>query len=105
MMLTPDEIRTMRASALLHNARDFWQIVDEVCAVYDVPRKCLSDKARGSLAVNEARQFICLYAIRRGLSSVQIGKWLGRDHSTIAFAARQAAAKEADRSGGLTLDQ
>ena len=95
MTLTPQEIATMRATSILAGARMFWALADEICALYGVTVADLQAKGRGTLLANEARQFLALYAMRRGASSVQVGKWLGgRDHSTILHAAEQAEIKE-----------
>lgn len=108
MILTADEIRTMRASAITGGARVFWAIADEVAAETGVPVSAMVAPMRGKLAVNEARQFLCLYAMRRGVTAAQLGAWLGgRDHSTIRHAARQAEAKEAEimlKNLGKALD-
>lgn len=95
MTLTPGEVAAMRGTSLQSGARVFWQLADEIAAVYGLPVKALSQHGRGSLQANEARQFLCLYAIRRGISASAIGRWLGRDPSTILHAAKQAEAKEA----------
>ena len=90
MILTADEVRAMRSSSILGGAGTFWAIVDDVCAEYGVTPKQITSKGRGSLEANEARGFVCLYALRRGLSSVRIGKFLNRDHSTVLHAAARA---------------
>lgn len=95
MTLTAAEIRTLRASNINGGARVFWELATAICAEYGVPVKSLSAKHRGTLATNEARQFLCLYATRRGMSSAQIGKLLHRDHSTILHAVARAKVKEA----------
>ena len=95
MILSPDEIKTLRSSAILGGARVFWEIAAEVSAEYGIPTSARAKQGRGTLAANEARQFVCLYAMRRGISSPQIGRFLCRDHSTILHAAKQAEIKEA----------
>lgn len=91
-ILTPDEIKAMRASDLLAGARLFWALADEIAAIFDVPVAELRAEGRGSLLANEARKHLCKAALDRGLSATQVGKWLGgRDHSTIHHAARSAA--------------
>jgi chromosomal replication initiation ATPase DnaA len=101
MILSPAEIATLNASAILGEARLFWAIADDVCGVYGISRDDLATKGRGRLDVNEARQFLCLYAMRRGISSAQIGRFLDRDHTTILHATRQAEAKEKARNQGV----
>ena len=95
MTLTAAEIRTLRASNIKGGARMFWELATAICAEYDVPVKALSAKHRGTLATNEARQFLCLYAMRRGMSSAQIGRLIHRDHTSVLAARDRAAAKEA----------
>ena len=88
-ILTADEIRSMRASNILAGARLFWDLADEVCAIYGVQVSELTAKNRGSLLANEARKRLCRAALDRGLSSAQVGKWLGgRDHTTVLYAAK-----------------
>ena len=95
MILTPEEIRAMRATSLRSGARLFWELAEAIAVEFDVSVADLKAEGRGPLLVNEARQFLCLYAIRRGISSAQIGRFLGgRDHSTILHAAKKAEEKE-----------
>lgn len=98
MILSPQEIATLRASAIRGGARLFWEIADVICEEYGLARRELITKGRGRLDANEARQFLCLYAMRRGISSAQIGRFLERDHSTVLYAAKQAEIKEAAQS-------
>jgi len=91
--LTADEIRAMRSASILGGARIFWALADEIAAEYGVTVKAICSKNRGRLDVNEARQFLCHHAMKRGISSGQIGRWLDRDHSTVLHAAKQAEAK------------
>lgn len=90
-VLTPDEIRNMRASSVLAGARMFWALADEIATLYDVSVADLKAKNRSAPAIVEARKQLCKAALARNISSVQIGKWLGgRDHSTVFKAAATA---------------
>lgn len=96
-ILTADEIRAMRAGPILSHARVFWAVVEAVCQEYDVPVKCVIATDRSTPAIVEARQFICLYARRRGISLPQIGRLMKRHHTSVLLSARQAEIKETDR--------
>jgi chromosomal replication initiation ATPase DnaA len=95
-LLTTEEIRAMRAASTRGGATVFWALADEVAEGFGVTVAQLKATGRGSLVANDARQFLSLYATRRGISAGQIGRWLGgRDRSTISHAIKQAEAKEA----------
>ncbi len=94
MMLSDDEIRAMRQTSIREGARVFWTLAEEIATEYGIKTADLVAHGRGRLDVNEARQWLCFHAIKRGLSSAQIGKWLGgRDHSTVLHAAKKAQEK------------
>ena len=88
-ILTADEVRSMRASNILAGARLFWDLADEVSAIYGVQVSELTARNRGSLLANEARKRLCKAALDRGMSPSRVGEWLGgRDHSTVIKAAQ-----------------
>lgn len=81
-------------------------VLDAVCAYYDLPRATLLGKGR-AMTVAQARQ-VAMYLLREdaGLMSTQVGQEIGRDHSTVLHGhARVAGALDAgDTLMGRMLD-
>ena len=66
------------------------RIIDAVCAVYELPRATVLSKSRG-LRIYEARATIFTMVRKRlGWSYPEIGRYFGRDHSTIMHGEHQA---------------
>lgn len=68
-------------------------VVDMVAVATDVSVAELLSPTRGRGHVADARALICYAASRRGLSHTEIGKALGRDHTTVAKGIARIAAR------------
>ena len=78
------------------------EIVDEVAAATGISATDIHGKRRMRAAVAEARHLVMWRAHREGISLSDIGRALGRDHSSVSHGvgreqARQDAAPCADR--------
>ena len=72
-------------------------IMDEVCLRRGVTREQIKNKARGPKAWSDARQEFMLEAHRAGFSMPQIGRFIGRDHSSVHHGIHAAAKREAQQ--------
>ncbi len=85
-----------RAARHPHGRARVEDVLDAVCAYYDLPRATLLGKGR-AMMVAQARQ-VAMYLLREdvGLTSIQVGQEIGRDHSTVLYGyARVADALDA----------
>jgi chromosomal replication initiation ATPase DnaA len=89
-VLTPDEIKAMRQRSIYRGAVEFWAVAHAVCDEYGVKVSAMSAPTRGNALICEARDMLCLIAHGRGYSQPQIGRWLGRDHSSVGAAIDRA---------------
>lgn len=86
MRLTQHELGLIEDQPLLKSRAELRRLIDAVCAeVHVLPEEILG-KTRGTDVVCAARDAIIQIADWRGYSAAEIGRILGRDHSTIKHA-------------------
>lgn len=88
--LTPEEFETIRNHPLLRTRVEFRDLIDAVCAEFDVSPLAISAETRGNALVCSARNAICLIASRRGFPMAFIGRMINRDHTSVAHAIKNA---------------
>lgn len=103
-ILSTEEIRAMRSVALSDKAM-LTDILADVCQEFDVKPEQVRSIQRGKKEVSDARAWVCFHATNRGLSLATVGKFLGRDHTSVLNACnriREAleAAKQARLARG-----
>lgn len=91
MTLTPQELAMIARHPVIADAAEFWAMVDDVAAAFGVTRKAIAAPQKGTPEAIEARQLVCLFASWRGYSTPQIGRYIGRDHTTVMHSIRRAA--------------
>jgi chromosomal replication initiation ATPase DnaA len=87
-ILSNEEIRAMRSVALSDKAI-LTDILADVCAEFDVKPEQVRSIHRGKKEVSDARAWVCFHATNRGLSLSTVGKFLGRDHTSVINSCRR----------------
>lgn len=90
MALSMEELQIIKRSPLVDNALEFQEFAEAIAVEFGVTLKQVKSMTRGKPVI-AARQMICFLAHRRGFSYPEIGRYLGRDHSSAMVAAAQAA--------------
>ena len=85
-VLSKEAIDACNAVFVLHRSTVL-KIVDAVAEATGIPAKHILSKSR-TAPVARARQIVMYEARKAGLSYPQIGRALGRDHSTVVMGVR-----------------
>lgn len=89
--MTPDEIERIKRhrAKVLSEATPFWKLANGICDEYGVSIGEITGQTRGNNGVCAARDMLCYTAFQRGMSKSQIGRFIGRDPSSVRAACRR----------------
>lgn len=79
-------LNVLRTKKYIAGKYSFQRILNITCAVYGVSEELLLSASRKPRLVNARRQIVRIARTYRGLSYMEIGRRLNRDHSTIIHA-------------------
>ena len=86
--MTPAELSTVQAhrATLAGYRTEFFDLAREIADQYGVTLAEITSKTRGSKHVCAARDMLCMLACDRGMGQNQVGRFLGRNHTSVRSA-------------------